>query len=89
MVCVTSAGANMLEFIQNIKERFPKMLHITCFAQNFHRLAEFVRKCFPDVNSLIANTNAALLMASLLFFFKLKEFKTNAKNLFSLISGAL
>jgi len=34
---------------------YPKLIHLTCLAHGFHRVAETVRAEYPIVDSLIAN----------------------------------
>lgn len=42
---------------------YPKMLHLTCIAHGFHRVAETVRAQFPLVDSLIATIKRVFLKA--------------------------
>jgi len=41
---------------------YPKMLHLTCLAHGFHRVADTVRAQFPLVGSLIATIKKYFLM---------------------------
>lgn len=58
MLVTTDAAAYMIAAINSLKVLFPKMLHVTCFAHGLHRLAEYVRHKFPEVNSLISAVKA-------------------------------
>ncbi|XP_039956453.1 uncharacterized protein LOC120772109 [Bactrocera tryoni] len=48
----------MLSTMKAMKTLYPKMLHCTCFAHGVHRIAEFVRLEFTDVNALISNVKS-------------------------------
>lgn len=61
MLVTTDAAAYMIAAMNSLKVLFPKMLHVTCFAHALHRLAEFVRHQFPDVNSLISSVKAVFV----------------------------
>lgn len=65
-MAVTDAAAYMIRAMSSLQTLFPKMLHLTCLAHGLHRVAEYIRSQFPDVNSLIANTKAV--------FIKVKDF---------------
>lgn len=58
MLAGTDAAAYMLSAMKSLQVLFPKMLHVTCFAHGLHRLAEFIRYQFPDVNDLISNVKS-------------------------------
>lgn len=58
---------------------YPKMLHLTCLAHGFHRVAETVRAQFPLVDSLIAIIKKVFLNASSRVL-KLKELYPNLCN---------
>lgn len=61
MVVVTDAAAYMIAAMGSLKVLFPKMLHVTCLAHGLHRLAEFVRNQFPEVNTLVSVTKAVFV----------------------------
>lgn len=61
LLCLTDSAAYMLAAMASMQYLFPKMLHLTCFAHGLHRVAEFVRSKFKDVNSLISYTKAVFL----------------------------
>lgn len=65
MLVVTDAAAYMIAAMNSLKILFPKMLHLTCFAHGLHRLAEFVRHEFPDVNKMISNIKAVFVKVCL------------------------
>jgi len=49
----------------NIKKNFyPKLIHFTCLAHGFHRMAETIRAEYPIVDSLLANAKKIFLKAS-------------------------
>lgn len=55
LLLVTDAAPYMIKAGRALKVLFPSMLHVTCLAHAFHRVAEEVRRKFPDVDKLIAN----------------------------------
>lgn len=54
LLFVSDAASVMLKTGKLLKQKFPNMLHLTCCAHALHRVAEFIRESFPDVNSLIS-----------------------------------
>ena len=40
---------------KSLKVLFPKMIHVACVAHGIHRVAEQIRRIFPDVDALIAS----------------------------------
>ncbi|KAL4096615.1 hypothetical protein QTP88_021534 [Uroleucon formosanum] len=42
---------------------FPKLIHVTCLAHGFHRVAETIRSSYPDVDQLIATVKKIFLKA--------------------------
>lgn len=44
---------------------FPKMLHLTCFAHGFHRVADFIRLQHPIANDLIAKVKVVFVKVTL------------------------
>lgn len=67
LLVTTDAAPYMVSAIRSLKILFPKMLNITCLAHGLHRVADFIRLKFEDVNSLIAHCKAVFLKASLTF----------------------
>lgn len=61
LLVVTDAAAYMIKAMDSLKVLFPNMLHVTCFAHGLHRLAEFIRDQFPQVNKLISKTKAVFV----------------------------
>ena len=51
----------MLKVGKLLKQAFPNLLHLTCFAHAIHRVCEFVREAFPAVNELISTCKKILL----------------------------
>lgn len=45
----------MVAAAKALKVLYPKMIHVTCAAHGLHRVADFVKDQFVDVNDLIAN----------------------------------
>lgn len=58
---LTDAASYMISAMNSLRILYPKMLHLTCLAHGLHRVAEFVRAQFPQVNQLISNTKAVFL----------------------------
>jgi hypothetical protein len=42
---------------------FPKLIHVTCLAHGFHRVAETIRSSYPDVDQLISTVKKIFLKA--------------------------
>lgn len=55
LLLVTDAAPYMKKAFKGLKIMLPKMTHVTCLAHALHRIAEEIRKQFPDVDSLISN----------------------------------
>jgi hypothetical protein len=54
LLFVSDAASVMLKTGKLLKNYFPNMLHLTCFGHGLHRICEFIRDSFPDINSLIS-----------------------------------
>lgn len=52
---MTDAAPYMISAANALKVLYPKMIHVTCAAHGLHRVADFVKNEFDDVNDLIAN----------------------------------
>lgn len=63
LLFLTDAARYMKKAADALKVLFPKMLHVTCVDHGLHRVAEEVRKQFPDVDSLISNVKKIFLKA--------------------------
>jgi hypothetical protein len=61
LLFVSDAASVMLKTGKLLKNYFPNMLHLTCFAHGLHRICEFIRDSFPDINSLISLFKKMLL----------------------------
>lgn len=61
LLFVSDAASVMLKTGKLLKEHFPNLLHVTCFAHALHRVCEFIRDNFPDVNSLVSLYKKILL----------------------------
>ena len=55
LLCVTDAAPYMCSAMRSLKVLYPNMIHLTCLAHGLHRLVEFIRESFTNVNSLISN----------------------------------
>ena len=49
--------------MDGVKSLYPKMIHVTCLAHGLHRVAEFVRTSYPEVNRLIATGKSLFVKA--------------------------
>lgn len=80
LLVLTDAAAYMIAAMRSLQILFSKMLHLTCFDHGLHRVAEFIRAQFPNVNKLIANTKAVFSKVFEFFFtrFSVKWIFTNA-----------
>lgn len=55
LFCVTDAGTQMKLAMRNMQSSlFPKMIHLTCLAHGTHRVAEFIRTKFENVDGWIS-----------------------------------
>lgn len=55
LLFITDAGTYMVKAAKSLKNKYRKMIHVTCLAHACHRVAEEVRSHFPIVDKLIAN----------------------------------
>jgi hypothetical protein len=74
---VTDAAPYMLKAVKGLKMLYPRMIHLTCLAHGFHRVAEEIRVNYPDVDSLISNVKKIFLKAPL----RVEKFKQEAPSL--------
>lgn len=63
LLFISDAASVMLKTGKLLQEHFPNMLHVTCLAHALHRVCEFIRDSFPDINSLISCFKKILLKA--------------------------
>lgn len=61
LAVLTDAAGYMLSAMGSLKILYPKMLHLTCCSHGLHRVAEFIRLRFANVNQLIASTKAVFV----------------------------
>lgn len=59
----TDAAPYMVAAMDSLKVLYPKMIHVTCAAHGLHRVAEFIRTNFDDVNKLISNVKKTFTKA--------------------------
>lgn len=50
LLVVTDAAPYMICAMQSLKVLYSKMIHVTCLAHGLHRVADFIRTEFKDVN---------------------------------------
>lgn len=58
---MTDAAPYMKCAMRSLRTLFPKMLHVTCFAHGLHRVADYIRVQFKDVNELVSNTKSVFV----------------------------
>ena len=63
LLFLTDAAAYMIKAASKIKERYPKMIHLTCLAHGVHRIAEEIRHYFSDVDQFISNMKKIFIKA--------------------------
>ena len=61
LLLVTDAAPYMKKAAKALKTLFPKMTHITRLAHALHRIAEEIRRIFPEVDKLISNCKKVFL----------------------------
>lgn len=69
LLAVTDAAPYMLCAMKALKILYPNMIHITCLAHGIHRVADFIRGEFKDVNDLISNIKKIFRKVIDLIFF--------------------
>lgn len=72
LLVVTDAAPYMVKAMKSLNVLYPKMIHVTCLAHGLHRVADFIRTKFSDVNDLISSVkkifrkvNACILIRSI------------------------
>jgi hypothetical protein len=50
--------------LKSLAVLYPKMLHVTCCVHALHRVAEFVRSKFSDVNDAIKSVKSVFVEAN-------------------------
>lgn len=61
LLLLTDGVGYMLKAGRNLKSTFPNLLHVTCLAHGLNRVAEHIRKLYPNVDALIANVKKTFL----------------------------
>lgn len=74
LLVVTDAAPYMLRTMKDLKILYPRMIHITCLAHGLHRIAEFIRSEFNDVNELISNIKKIFRKVNALIYIGLVDF---------------
>lgn len=55
LLFVSDAAPYMIAAMKALTVLYPKMIHVTCAAHGLHRVADYVKDQFDDVNKLISN----------------------------------
>lgn len=63
LLFVTDATPYMKASGVMLKKTYKSMLHVSCLAQELHRVAEAVKECYPDVNTLISSVEKVFYKA--------------------------
>lgn len=65
LLYISDAAPYMVASARLLKEgeEYEKLVHLTCLAHAFHRVAEIVRSTYVDVNNIISSTKAVFLKA--------------------------
>lgn len=71
LLLLTDGVGYMLKAGKKLKSTFPNLLHVTCLAHGLNRVAELVRKLYPNVDALIANVKKTFLKSPK----RIKKFK--------------
>jgi Protein of unknown function (DUF 659) len=74
LVC-TDAARYMCKAMCGLQVLYPKMIHVTCLAHGLHRVAEYIRTNFSNVNMLISSVKKVFLKAPSRRRFFLRETK--------------
>ncbi|XP_054745659.1 uncharacterized protein LOC129250819 [Anastrepha obliqua] len=64
MLVTTDAAEYMISAMKSLQVFLPKMLHVPCFAHALHRLVEFIRSEFHEVNLLISKLKATFVKSA-------------------------
>ena len=79
LLVITDAAPYMVCAMKALKVLYPKMVHVTCLAHGIHRVADFIRNQFKDVNDLISNVKRIFRkvrfkqILGIQYFFKAKK----------------
>lgn len=68
IIALTDAASYMIAAMKALQDLFPNMLHLTCLAHGLHRLADFVRSEFPEVNKLVSDVKSVFVKVSVSTF---------------------
>lgn len=63
LLFVTDAAPYIVKAGKAIKAFYSRMVHVTCLAHAFHRVAEEIRANFPEVDNLVSNTKKVFVKA--------------------------
>lgn len=63
LLFVTDAAPYIVKAAKAIKAFYSKMIHVTCLAHAFHRVAEEVRANFPEIDKLVSHTKKVFVKA--------------------------
>lgn len=62
LLFVSDAAPYMIAAMKSLTVLYPKMIHVTCAAHGLHRVADYVKDQFDDVNKLISNVKKIFTM---------------------------
>lgn len=65
LLMLSDAAPYMIKAAQNLKIFYSNIIHTTCLAHGFNRVAEDIRNQFPLINDLISNVKKVFLKAPL------------------------
>lgn len=55
LLAATDAAPYMVCAMNGLKLLYPNMVHVTCLGHGLHRVADFIREQFKDVNDFVSN----------------------------------
>lgn len=61
-----------MKAMRGLQVLYPNMLHVTCFSHGLHRLCEFIRDKFKEVNALISTVKMVYVKVRILMFFSIQ-----------------
>lgn len=77
LLFMTDAAPYIVKAVKAIKAFYSKMIHVTCLAHAFHRVAEEVRANFPEIDKLVSHTKKVFVKAPT----RKQLFKSQAPNI--------
>lgn len=71
LLAATDAAPYMTCAMKALKVLYPNMVHVTCAAHGLHRVAEFIRGEFDNVNKLISNIKKVFTKVIQIYLFSI------------------